>query len=149
MTANHSRLESTERKTCNLRPESETVVKLRKFTPIVILPALFSLSEAVEPATAQATHKAYIYCETKTIEPERWFFSAIFMEGPEVRQSTMEAAFTRYVVRNYQDSTKQTIGPADCVIKGTRQAAEDWHDYIKRGEEGSNTITETGWTYSE
>ena len=125
-------------------------MKLLKFVPIVMLPVLFSLNEVVEPATAQATHKAYILCETKTGDPERWFFSSIFMEGPEVRQSTMEVAFTNYVIRNYRNSTRNGIGPAGCYIERSREGAEDRHESQQKwATSNGNSVTETGWTYSE
>lgn len=122
----------------------------RKFAPVVMFPVILSLGQVTEPATAQTTHKAYILCETKTGESERWFFSSIFMEGSEVRQSTMQVAFTNYVIRNYRNSTQHAIGPADCYIERSREDAENRHARQEQwATSQGNSVTETGWTYSE
>ncbi len=115
----------------------------------VLLPLMLLFSQQVAVAPAQTPHKAYILCETKTGEASRWFFSSIFMEGPEVRSSSLENAFTRYVMQNYR-SDKDAIGPADCFISRTRDEADYHHSQQQKwATSQGNSVIETGWTYSE
>jgi hypothetical protein len=110
---------------------------------------LLALSAGTSTIGVGASSKMYYYCETKTGEPEKWFFSDFFQADP-YDSSKIAVDFTKFVRNRYSTSTQHAIGPGDCYY---RQSRTDVEDSRRRQAEWAtsqgNSVVETGWAPSQ
>jgi hypothetical protein len=107
--------------------------------------ALLALSTSVCITRVEAASKMYYYCETKTGDPGKWFFTDFFQADP-YDSARIAAEFTKFVRSRYGSNTQHAIGPADCYYRQSRSDVENSHDQQSRwASSNGNSVVETGW----